>query len=96
MKAACGEQKEALDAEQQALKILANATSYGIFVELIVEELNKKEGRLCFGSGNGRQSRSAGTLFSSIAGDADHWGGALDAGDNRTACNRRGSRLGHL
>lgn len=52
MKAACGEEKEALDAEQQALKILANATSYGIFVELIVEELDKKEICLCFGSGN--------------------------------------------
>src|SRR3981081_2142050 len=52
MKATCGAKKDALDAEQQALKILANATSYGIFVELSVEDLNKKETRLCFGSGN--------------------------------------------
>ena len=52
MKATCGAEKDALDAEQQALKILANATSYGIFVELIVEDLEKKECRLCFGSGN--------------------------------------------
>jgi DNA polymerase family B len=52
MKDACGVEKEALDAEQQALKILANATSYGIFVELIVEDLDKKETRLCLGSGN--------------------------------------------
>jgi hypothetical protein len=41
-----------LDSQQQALKILANATSYGIFVELIVEELDATESRLCFGSGN--------------------------------------------
>jgi hypothetical protein len=41
---------EVLDAEQKALKIVANATSYGIFVELIVEDLNKKESRRCFGS----------------------------------------------
>jgi DNA polymerase family B len=41
-----------LDSQQQALKILANATSYGIFVELIVEELDEKESRLCFGSGD--------------------------------------------
>ncbi len=41
-----------MDSQQQALKILANATSYGIFVELIVEELDATESRLCFGSGN--------------------------------------------
>jgi DNA polymerase elongation subunit (family B) len=29
-------QIEALDSHQQALKILANSTSYGIFVEMIV------------------------------------------------------------
>jgi hypothetical protein len=52
MKDASGLEKEALDAEQQALKILASATSYGIFVELIVEDLDKKETRLCLGSGN--------------------------------------------
>jgi hypothetical protein len=52
MKDACGAEKEAFDAEQQALKILANATSYGIFVELIIEDLDKNETRLCLGSGN--------------------------------------------
>jgi DNA polymerase elongation subunit (family B) len=52
MKDACGVEKETLAAEQQPLKIIANATSYGIFVELIVEDLDKKESRLCFGSGN--------------------------------------------
>jgi hypothetical protein len=40
-----------LDAEQLALKILANATSYGIFVEVNVEELEGKETVPCFGSG---------------------------------------------
>jgi DNA polymerase elongation subunit (family B) len=52
MKAACGAEKEALDAEQKALKIVANATSYGIFVELNVEQLDETESLSCFGSGN--------------------------------------------
>jgi hypothetical protein len=38
-----------LDSEQNALKILANATSYGIFVELNIEELDEREQRLCYG-----------------------------------------------
>ena len=52
MKATCGAEKDAFDAEQQALKILANTTSCGIFVELIVDDLDKKETRLCLGLGN--------------------------------------------
>ncbi len=32
-----------LDGEQRALKILANATSYGIFIEMIVKDLDKAE-----------------------------------------------------
>jgi hypothetical protein len=34
-----------LEAEQLALKILANATSYGIFIEINVEDLDRKEPR---------------------------------------------------
>ena len=52
LKTADPSDEAALDSQQQALKILANATSYGIFVELIVEELDATESRLCFGSGN--------------------------------------------
>ena len=45
---------EALDSEQQALKILANSTSYGIFVELIVADLDAPEKLTCYGpSGEG-------------------------------------------
>jgi hypothetical protein len=40
--AASGAEWETLDAEQNALKIAANATSYGIFVEIIVEEVSNK------------------------------------------------------
>jgi DNA polymerase family B len=43
------EERDALDALQLALKILANATSYGIFVELIVEEADHKQSFVCFG-----------------------------------------------
>ena len=49
MRAAKGQEKEELDAEQQALKILANSTSYGIFVEVNVGDLDKYEKRECFG-----------------------------------------------
>jgi transcriptional regulator with XRE-family HTH domain len=38
-----------LEAERHALKILANATSYGIFVELNVEEASPEQSLLCFG-----------------------------------------------
>ncbi|MGI8403836.1 MAG: hypothetical protein ACR2OE_03550, partial [Thermomicrobiales bacterium] len=38
-----------LDAEQLALKIMANATSYGIFVELNVTEFAKPQSVTCFG-----------------------------------------------
>ncbi len=45
---------EALDSEQQALKILANSTSYGIFVELNVADLDAPEKLTCYGpSGKG-------------------------------------------
>lgn len=38
-----------LDAEQLALKIMANATSYGIFVELNVTEFAKPQAVICYG-----------------------------------------------
>lgn len=51
LKNAEGPEKERLNSEQLALKILANATSYGIFVEINVGELDKREQRVCFGPG---------------------------------------------
>ncbi len=42
-------EKDILDNQQQALKILANATSYGIFVELNVEEEKLKQKLICNG-----------------------------------------------
>lgn len=50
MNNATADEKAALQSEQQALKILANATSYGIFVELNVSELEKKQSFKCYGS----------------------------------------------
>ena len=49
LKHATGAEKDRLVSEQQTLKIMANATSYGIFVELNVEHLNKSEQRHCYG-----------------------------------------------
>ena len=44
-----GIERGRLDAEQMAVKILANATSYGIFMELNAEELPKREVATCYG-----------------------------------------------
>jgi hypothetical protein len=49
LKSAGARMKDPLKAEEQALKILANSTSYGIFVEMIVRDLTKAEDRLCYG-----------------------------------------------
>lgn len=49
MQGAKGEERARLDTEQLALKIIANSTSYGIFIELNVEDLKEPETRLCFG-----------------------------------------------
>ncbi len=48
-KNAAGSEAEALDSEQLALKILANATSYGIFVELNAEEQDEPITVTCYG-----------------------------------------------
>jgi hypothetical protein len=49
IKSATDGDKARLDSEQLALKIIANAASYGCFVELNVEELAKPDKRLCYG-----------------------------------------------
>ena len=60
LRSADAKEKDALKAEEQALKILANSTSYGIFVEMIVHELAKTEERTCYGpSGVGFSVRTA-------------------------------------
>jgi hypothetical protein len=48
-----GDRKGALDSEQLALKILANATSYGIFIEMVVEDLASPEVLTCYGVDGG-------------------------------------------
>tara|TARA_R110002095_G_scaffold211585_2_gene199897 strand:+ start:84 stop:1541 length:1458 start_codon:yes stop_codon:yes gene_type:complete len=49
MKTTSPEEKHELDTQQLALKILANATSYGIFVELNVEKEKVSQPLLCYG-----------------------------------------------
>ncbi len=49
VKTASPQEKNALENQQLALKILANATSYGIFVELNVEEEKQTQPLLCYG-----------------------------------------------
>jgi hypothetical protein len=50
-KSATATERMKLDTEQQALKILANATSYGIFVELNVKDGKKPQPATCYGPG---------------------------------------------
>jgi hypothetical protein len=49
-KQAAGDEAERLHAEQLALKILANATSYGIFIEINVEDLDERAPRTVHGA----------------------------------------------
>ncbi len=49
IKTASPQERAALESTQLTLKILANATSYGNFVELNVEDLSQREERGCYG-----------------------------------------------
>lgn len=49
MKNVSAAEKSMLDSQQLALKILANSTSYGIFVELNLEEEKEPQALLCYG-----------------------------------------------
>ena len=51
MKAAENDERQRLEVEQLALKILANATSYGIFVEINIEESDDKQTVQVYGGG---------------------------------------------
>lgn len=69
LKAAPDAEKGTLDKQQLALKILANAASYGIFVELNVEEEKELQPMLCYGAGskpipiNQKKFEGAGSYF---------------------------------
>jgi hypothetical protein len=51
LKSAKDQARVQLETAQKFLKILANATSYGIFIELNVSESDEPETRLCYGPG---------------------------------------------
>lgn len=69
IKSAKPSEKSTLESQQLTLKILANATSYGIFVELNVEEEKQPQKILCYGTGakpfplNIKKFEEAGTFF---------------------------------
>lgn len=74
MKTASPAKREALDNQQLALKILANATSYGIFVELNVERENVAQPMICYGRNgeaiplNMKKVETAGKFFHPLLG----------------------------
>ena len=94
--------KPALKSDEQAIKILANATSYGIFVELNVSEYVKTERMVGYGGrpqpiplqvpdiGETRR------ILSPAACNADHWRGEIDVGVGRASSRRAGAGLGLL
>lgn len=94
--------KPALKSDEQAIKIRANATSYGIFVELNVGEYVKTERMVGYG-GRSRPSplqvpniREARRTLSPAARAADYRGGATNAGVGRTSGHPPEARLGLL
>lgn len=74
MKNAPPAKQEALDSQQQAIKLLANATSYGIFVELNVERENTVQPMICYGRNgeaipvNIKKIETAGKFFHPLLG----------------------------
>ena len=94
--------KPALKSDEQGIKILANATSYGIFVELNVGDYVKAQPMI----GHGGRSetlqvqiqgvRKARRIFSPAACNPDHRGGAIDAGAGRASSPRTEAGLGFL
>ena len=106
MKSAAPEEREALDALQLALKILANATSYGIFVELIVDEADRKQSLTCFGAAtmasrsvrqapqNRRKVEKPGSFFHPLLATLITGAARLLLSDGRAAVLGRRSRLG--
>lgn len=72
MKLADPADKDRLESEQLAIKILANSTSYGIFVEINVEDLSEYEARQChFGGDNEfpirtKKAENAGPYFNPL------------------------------
>ena len=98
--------KPALKSDEQGIKILANATSYGIFVELNVEDYVTAKpmighgGRSEVPSLQVQRVREAWRIFSSAARHADHWRCAIDAGEcahtqwSWTPSNRLADRFG--
>jgi hypothetical protein len=75
-------EKPALKSDEQGIKILANATSYGIFVELNIEYYVTANPMIGHGgrSETLRFVREAGRVFSPATCDADHRRCAIDAG----------------
>jgi hypothetical protein len=73
-KVAKGAEKTTFESDQQAVKILANATSYGIYVELYIEDYVTAKSMIGYGvrpqafKFKGEEIREAGEIFSPLLG----------------------------
>ncbi len=93
--------KVGLKSDRQAVKILANATSYGIFVERTLRIRRRRaDDRLRRTATilqlQVQEVREAGRIFSSAARHADHRRSAIDAGAGRASGHPTEARLGVL
>ena len=79
-KSATGATKAALESDQQAIKILANATSYGIFVELNVEDY-KTAKTMIANSADGQPFKFRSKSLTQKLGPGEAPDGELDAGE---------------
>jgi len=77
--------KPALESDEQAIKILANATSYGIFVELNVDEYVKTERMVGYG-GRTKLSRVCGRWEPEAARACPSWWSWGDSNSMRSGC----------
>ncbi|MGH1573240.1 hypothetical protein ACRAWG_24445 [Methylobacterium sp. P31] len=94
-------EKRRLDAQQLALKILANATSYGIFIEINVDEARPpRDGGAVRGRASARRgdehARGAWPLLPPAARHSDHRCGTVAARGNRAQATGCRARLGIL
>ena len=88
--------------DQLALKILANATSYGIFIDLNAEDADKEDAPITLfhfprqTARRGLEARGTGSVLSPLACHTDHRSGTTYVGAYRAACIRARSELGVL
>ena len=99
---ATGAQKTQLETEQNALKICANSTSYGVWIEVNVAEQARRVPLTVFSTTAkpftfaAERTEAPGRYFNPLLGTLITGAAATHAGNHRTAYYRRRPRMGVL